>query len=110
MVLALQRVENLEPTLATLEAEDAKIKDVLRDFERDLANKDQLLFAALATQEAVLTERIEEIKGLFVRSNEVFLKKSDAATDAAGAALPQGAQAAPYETATAIKGLFTSNM
>ena len=56
-----------------------------------------------------MTERIEENKGLCVKSSEVFVKKGDAAVDATGAALTQSIHAALYETATATKGLLTSN-
>ena len=40
------------------------------EFEREVSNKDKLLYGALATQEAILTERVGEIKELFVKNGE----------------------------------------
>jgi hypothetical protein len=88
MVLAVQRVENIDPKITTLEAADDKIKDDvkgmgdkiserMKEFEREIGGKDKLLYAALAAQEGILTERIEEIKVMFLRCDEVFVKKDD---------------------------------
>ena len=89
--------------------ENDKVNDILRDFERELGNNDQLLYNALATQEAILTERIQEIKGLFMKSDEVFMPKGETMPGATGAILPMSAPTAPFATATAMKELPNSN-
>jgi hypothetical protein len=99
MVLAVQRVEGLDPKILGLETADEQQKgsikvmgnvltDRLRDFEREIGGKDKVLYAALAAQEGILTERIDEIKATFLKCEDVFAKKDDGAP--VHATLPPG--------------------
>ena len=85
MVLAVQRVENIDPKITQLEGVDDRLngqfKDMsdfftqrLKEFEGEIGNKDKMLYGALGTQEAILNARIEEIKDLFMKCDEVFVK------------------------------------
>ena len=63
------------------------LEDQLKDLEHEFAEtlKDQIernevLHALLATQEAVLNERIDEFKALFVKCDDAFAKLDGAKT------------------------------
>jgi hypothetical protein len=86
MVLAIQRVDGIDPKITQLEGVDERLKgqmkdmgdfytDRMKEFVGEIGNKDKLLHAALATQEAVLNDRIQEIKELFVKCDEIPVKK-----------------------------------
>ena len=92
-VLAIQRAEGLDPRINALVDKAAKIvKDVdmmgnhiklkLDEFEREVSGKDKLLYGAPGTQDAVINERIEEIKNLFLKCDEAFVKKGEATAGA----------------------------
>ena len=120
-VLAIQRVESFDPKINTLVDEDVKIaKDLdkmgdhikmkLNEFEREINGKDKLLYGALGTQEAIINERIEEIKNVFLKCDEVFAKKGEVAAGAAPTpkateAWPPVTTGAPSLSASALKAL-----
>ena len=89
MVLTVQRVEGLDPKILGLETADEQLKgsikdmgnfltDRLRDFEREIGGKDKVLYAALAAQEGILTERIEEIKATFSNAKTSLPRRTTA--------------------------------
>ena len=103
VALMAQRVEANEKTMEKIEKELKGVGQRLGDrlvglddergkWEKRHKDAEDELFKKLATQETVLTERIEEIKALFKKCDDVFehsgtptVDHAPAATSAAGA-------------------------
>ena len=98
IVLAVQRTDGVDPKLQALDNIALKQKDQIedsakqmaqrmRELDREMGNRDKHLHTCLAAQENILTERIEEIKGMFLKCDQVFAKKDDVPpSSSAGAA------------------------